>query len=72
MKIYKYNIIKYYHEYMIEVVSLLAPDRDRELIRKDTANIVKFEQKLASIMMTIEQQRDFSSNYHSYRLKKFY
>ena len=50
---------------MIEVVKLLDPSRDAESIRRDTADILKFEQKLAKIQMTIEQQRDFSTNYHS-------
>ena len=39
---------------MVEVIKRLAPGRDEAAIRLDTANILKFEQKLAAIMLTIE------------------
>ena len=54
---------KFYHDYMSKVIKLLSPDRVESDIKADTAKILKFEQKLAEIMMTIEQARDFSNNY---------
>ena len=48
---------------MVEVIKRLSPGRDESMIRSDTANILKFEQKLAQIMLTIEEQRDFSATY---------
>jgi len=56
--------LKHYHDYMVEVIKRLAPGREEASIRVDTANILKFEQKLAAIMLTIEAQRDFSKTYH--------
>ena len=55
--------LKFYHDYMSKVIKLLSPDRIESEIKVDTAKILKFEQKLAGIMMTIEQARDFSNNY---------
>jgi len=55
--------LKFYHDYMSKVIKLLSPDRVESDIKADTAKILKFEQKLAEIMMTIEQARDFSNNY---------
>ena len=54
---------QHYHFYMVEVIRRLAPDQSVDSIRQATKEILKFEQKLAAIMLTIEEQRDFATTY---------
>ena len=55
--------LNFYFEYMSGVISLLSPETEESFVRERVIKILKFEQELAKIMMSPEEQRDYNANY---------
>jgi len=60
----------FYYEYMTGVIRLLNPETEGAFINERAMKILQFEQELAKLMMSPEEQRDYNANYEEITMKE--
>ena len=62
--------LNFYFQYMTGVIGLLSPETDGAFIHERAIKILQFEQELAKLMMSPEEQRDYNANYEEISIQE--